>query len=295
MKPVLEHLPRENEESFVVKYFDYRCYPTPWHYHPEFELVLVTESTGKRFIGDNITGFAPGNLAFIGPNLPHTYQNDEAYLQPKSKLRAKSIVVHFSEESLGKDFLKLPESQPLRKLFHRSLKGIDVRGKTKILVSKKLEEIVELRGLRRWLCLTEILMLLSESKDLASICKTSLIGNNEKESKRLSLVMNWILQHYDDHIRLAEAAEICGMSENAFSRFFSRRTRKTFSGYVTELRLHKACKLLKENELSVSGICYDCGFNNISNFNRQFLKEYKMNPVKYRNLFIKMGGNVSFS
>ena len=289
MKPVLEHLPKENEESFVVKYFDYSSYPTPWHYHPEYELVLVTESTGKRFIGDNITNFAPGNLAFIGPNLPHTYQNDEVYLKAKSKLRAKSIVVHFSEESLGKDFFSLPESQPIKNLFNKSVKGIDVIGQTNTTISKKLHEIIHLSGLKRWFCLMEILVMLAESKELSSICKTSLIGNNEKESKRLSVVMNWILQEYEKEIRIAEAAAMCGMSENAFSRFFSQRTRKTFSGYITELRLHKACKLLKENELSVTSICYDCGFNNVSNFNRQFLKEYKMSPVKYRKLFLGAG------
>lgn len=289
MKPVLEHLPKENEESFVVKYFDYSSYPTPWHYHPEYELVLVTESTGKRFIGDNITNFAPGNLAFIGPNLPHTYQNDEVYLKAKSKLRAKSIVVHFSEESLGKDFFSLPESQPIKNLFNKSVKGIDVIGQTNTAISKKLHEIIHLSGLKRWFCLMEILVMLAESKELSSICKTSLIGNNEKESKRLSVVMNWILQEYEKEIRIAEAAAMCGMSENAFSRFFSQRTRKTFSGYITELRLHKACKLLKENELSVTSICYDCGFNNVSNFNRQFLKEYKMSPVKYRKLFLGAG------
>jgi AraC-like DNA-binding protein len=289
MKPVLEHLPKEHEESFVVKYFDYSYYPTPWHYHPEYELVLVTESTGKRFIGDNITSFAPGNLAFIGPNLPHTYQNDEIYMKPKSKRRAKSIVIHFSEESLGKDFLKLPESQPIKELFNQSVKGIDINGKTNQLISKKLEEIVHLSGRKRWFCLMEILVLLAESKELTPICKTSMIGNNEKESKRLSVVMNWILQNYEKDIRVTKAAEMCDMSENAFSRFFSQRTRKTFSGFVTELRLHKACKLLKENELSVTSICYDCGFNNISNFNRQFLKEYKMNPVKYRKLFLNTG------
>ncbi|MCX6317818.1 MAG: AraC family transcriptional regulator [Bacteroidetes bacterium] len=287
MKPLLEHLPKERDESFVVKYFDYPAYPTPWHYHPEYELVLVTESTGRRFIGDNITHFAPGNLALIGPNLPHTYQNDDIYLKPGSGLRAKSIVIHFSEESLGKDFMKLPESRVIKDLFDRSINGIDINGHTNQLVSEKLEAIIGLSGLRRWFCLIEILVVLAESKELTPICKTSMTGTNEKESKRLGIVMSWILQNFEKDIRVTEAAELCDMSENAFSRFFSQRTRKTFSGFVTELRLQKACKLLKENESSVTSICYDCGFNNISNFNRQFLREYKMSPMKYRKLFLK--------
>jgi AraC-like DNA-binding protein len=288
MKPALEHLPKEKEESFVVKYFDYAYYPTPWHYHPEYEIVLVTESTGKRLIGDHLCNFEPGNLAFIGSNLPHTYRNDEKYYQPHSSLRAKSIVVHFSEASLGNDLLEIPEAKPLRRLLQQSALGLDVTGSTNAAVSNQLEKMVSLSGMRRWLCLMEMLNTIAESKELVTICKTSLIGKNEKESQRLCLVFDWILRNYERDLRVTEAAELCNMSVNAFSRFFALRTRKTFSAYVSNLRLNKAARLLIENELSVSDICYDCGFNNISNFNRQFLKQYDVNPVKYRKLFLDL-------
>jgi AraC-like DNA-binding protein len=288
MKPALEHLPRENEESFVVKYFDYHYYPTPWHYHPEYELVLVTESTGKRFIGDHICTFEPGNLALIGPNVPHTYQNDGVYYEPGSALRAKSIVIHFSEASLGSSFFGLPEIKPITQLLEKSSMGLDITGKTNEIISEKLEQIVTLSGMRRWFCLLEMLVILSESKELKPICKTSFIGKNEKEAQRLCLVFDWILSNYTTDLRVTEAAAICNMSENAFSRFFAQRTRKTFSSFVTELRLNKAAKLLKENELPVTEICYECGFNNISNFNRQFLRQYEVNPVKYRKMFLSV-------
>lgn len=288
MKPALEHLPKEKEESFVVKYFDYNYYPTPWHYHPEYEIVLVTESTGKRFIGDNICNFEPGNLAFIGSNLPHTYRNDEKYYQPGSSLRAKSIVIHFSEASLGNDFLQLPEAKPLKKLFQQSATGFDVNGNTNTIISNQLEKIVGLSGMRRWLYLLEILNTIAESKDLVPVCKDSMIGKNEKESERLCLVFDWILHNYERDLRVSEAAAICNMSVNAFSRFFSLRTRKTFSAYVSNMRLNKAARLLVENKLSVSDVCYDCGFNNISNFNRQFLKQYEVSPVKYRKMFLEV-------
>lgn len=288
MKPALEHLPREKEESFVVKYFDYNYYPTPWHYHPEYEIVLVTESTGKRFIGDHICNFEPGNLAFIGSNLPHTYRNDEKYYLQGSSLRAKSIVIHFSEASLGNDFLSLPEAKPLRKLFQQSATGFDINGKTNTTVSMQLEKIIGLSGMRRWLYLLEILNTIADSKDLIPVCKDSMTGKNEKESERLCLVFDWILHNYERDLRVTEAAEICNMSVNAFSRFFSLRTRKTFSAYVSNMRLNKAARLLVENELSVSDVCYDCGFNNLSNFNRQFLKQYEVSPVKYRKMFLEV-------
>ena len=288
MTPALEHLPRENEESFVVRNFDYNYYPTPWHYHPEYELVLVTESTGRRYIGDHICDFKPGNLALIGPDLPHTYRNEADFYHPSSDLRAKSIVIHFSEASFGHNFLGLPEAKPIKDLLDRSKMGLEITGSTNRLVSNKLHEIVGLTGLKRWFCLLEMLVILSGSKDLKPICQSSSIGKNDKESIRLCLVFDWILCNYQKALKVTDAAAICNMSESAFSRFFSQRTRKTFSTYVNELRLNKACILLQENELSVTEICYKCGFNNISNFNRQFLKQYKLNPIKYRKMFLEL-------
>ena len=287
MKPALEHLPIEKDHSFVVKFFDYSYYPTPWHYHPEYEIVMVTESTGKRFIGDHISDFRPDNLAFIGPNIPHTYRNEDKYYEEGSELRAKSIVIHFKEESLGNDFLKLPEARLLNKLFERSLYAFDIYGETHKRVSKRLFEIVSLSGLKRWLCLIEILLELAESKHLTPITKTAHVGYNEKESKRLCSVFDWITTNFEKEIRLSEAAEIAQMNENAFSRFFSLRTRKTFSGFVQELRLQKAAKLLIENDMTITEVCYECGYNNVSNFNRQFLNHYKMNPMKYRKAFLR--------
>jgi AraC-like DNA-binding protein len=287
MKPALEHLPREKDHSFVVKFFDYNYYPTPWHYHPEYEIVMVTESTGKRFIGDHICDFAPGNLAFLGPNIPHTYRNDDKYYEEGSALRAKSIVIHFTEESLGHDFLDLPESRLINKLFDRSTFGLDIHGATHQKLSKKLYDILSLSGIRRWLCLVEMLLDMAESKNMRPITKTAHIGYNEKESKRLCSVFDWITTNFEKEIKLSEAAEVAQMNENAFSRFFSLRTRKTFSGFVQELRLQKAAKLLVENDMTITEVCYECGYNNVSNFNRQFLNHYEMNPMKYRKTFLR--------
>ena len=286
MKPALEHLPKEKDNSFVVKFFDYNYYPTPWHYHPEYEIVMVTESTGKRFIGDHISDFLPGNLAFLGPNIPHTYRNDEKYYEERSALRAKSIVIHFTESSLGNDFLELPEAKPLHKLFEQSLHGLDIFGETHDNISRKLYAIVKLSGLKKWLCLVDILLELSESRTLSPITKSTHIGYNEKESKRLCNVFDWITSNFEKDIKLAEVAQIAQMNENAFSRFFSLRTRKTFSGFVQELRLQKAAKLLVENDMTITEVCYECGYNNVSNFNRQFLNHYQMNPMKYKKMFL---------
>ncbi len=293
MKPALEHLPREKGESFVVKYFDYSYYPTPWHYHPEYEIVLVTESTGKRFIGDHISDFRPGNLAFIGPNIPHTYRNDDRYYEETSALRATSIVIHFTEASLGNDFLALPEAGSVKKLFERSANGFDISGDTHRKVSKQLQDILSLSGLPRWLCLVNMLQEMAESTTMTPITKLQHVGHNEKESKRLYAVFDWIAANFENDIRLSEAAALAQMNENAFSRFFAMRTRKTFSGFVQELRLQKAAKLLMENDMTITQICYECGYNNVSNFNRQFLHQYHMNPMKYKKAFLNKNSELS--
>ena len=286
MKPALEHLPKEKDHSFVVKYFDYHFYPTPWHYHPEYEIVIVTESSGKRFIGDHASDFHAGNLALIGPNIPHTYRNDDKYYSEISKLRAKSIVIHFTESSLGNDFLKLPEANSLINLFEQSTYGLDILGQTRDLISDKLHDILTLSGMKRWLCLIDILLEIAESNEVSHITKTPYTGFNAKESIRLCKVFDWITTNFEKEIKLSEAAQIAGMNESAFSRYFSQRTRKTFSAFIQELRLQKAAKMLIENNMSITQVCYDCGYNNISNFNRQFQNHYNTNPMNYRKTFL---------
>lgn len=285
MQPVLEYLPRNSGESFVTKFFDYNYYPTPWHFHPEYELVLVTESTGKRFIGDHISDFAPGDLALIGPYLPHTYRNDPQYFEVHSRLRAKSIVVHFREDSFGDSFLSLPESQKIGNLLARSLKGLAVTGNTNMLISEKLHSLINEKGLSRWLRLLDILNTLADSKDLNYICNNVITGQNPNETARMNKIIGFVIKNFSREILLSEAADIANMAENSFSRYFSQRTRKSFTGFVNEVRLNHASKLLIETPKSITEICMECGFNNLSNFNRQFRKVYQKSPLNFKKLY----------
>jgi AraC-like DNA-binding protein len=285
MKPVLEYLPRNSGESFVTRVFDYSYYPTPWHFHPEYELVLVTESTGKRFIGDHVSEFCPGDLALIGPYLPHMYKNDPEYTAANSGLRARSIVVHFKEDSFGSGFFELPESQRIASLLERSFKGLAVSGRTNAIISRKLDALVKAKDCSRWLRLLDILHILSESKDLHFICNNVITGRNTAETLRMNQVINFVLKNFSQNISIAEVARLTNMAENSFSRYFSQRTRKSFTSFVNEVRLNHASKLLIETDKSVTEICMECGYNNLSNFNRQFRRIYNKNPLSFKKLF----------
>lgn len=287
MKPVLEYLPRATAESFVVRHFDYSYFPTPWHYHPEIELVLVTSSTGTRFIGDNISYFGPGNLALIGPNLPHLYKNDSKYyISERNTPRAKSIVIHFREEALG-NIWTLPEGQAISNLIKASARGLDIGGADATWVSRIMQRMVTKQGLRRWLDLVEILCIIAEGADVKPISWYAIERRNDKDSWRLNKVLELVMNHFHEEIHLKAIAEKVNMNPGSFSRYFRLRTRKTFIQFLNEIRLGHASRLLQEESLSISEICFRCGFNNLSNFNRQFKNYYGINPLSFKKQYSK--------
>lgn len=282
MQPALEYLPRTAGESFVSRYFDYSYFPTPWHFHPEYEIVMVTESTGKRFIGNQISRFEPGDLVLLGPYLPHTYQNDKSYYEEQNELRAKSIVVHFRADSFGDGFLSLPETQRINTLLKNSSRGVAVKGHTNTIIGQKLYELLESKGFAKWLRLAEILEILSVSKEQEYICNQSFVGQNTKETIRMNTIINFVVTNFRQEIEVTKVAALTGMSATSFSRYFSNRTRKPFTAFVNEVRLNHISKLLIETDMSVTDIWLDSGFNNLSNFNRQFKSKYHYNPVMFR-------------
>ncbi len=283
MKAILEHLPPNPEESFVIKSFEYPFFPTPWHFHPEYEIVLVLESQGKRFIGDAVSDFDKGDLTILGPNLPHLYRNDPLYYdrEHSTSKSAKSIVVHFLEKSLGINFLDLPEAKKIKKLLEKSRLGLDIKGKTKGQCVKILRHMLTLTGMPRWINLIEILQLLSESDELIPISQSHILGKNEAESDRMNKIFEFVMSNFKNDISINEVANFVNLSPNSFSRYFSNRTRKSFVTFVNEVRLNHATKLLQEHKKSVGEICFECGYNNLSNFNRQFKKKYRINPLGY--------------
>jgi AraC-like DNA-binding protein len=285
MKPLLEHLPLEGEESFFAKAFDLPHFSTPWHYHPEFELVLIVKSQGKRFIGNYVSDFQDGDVTFLGPNLPHLYRNTPSYYEQDPLCRAQSIVIHFLEDSIGKDFLALPQAKKLHGLFERSHQGMDILAETKRVVGRKMRELIQTQGMERLIRLLDILNLLADTADYALISDPGIVGHNPVDMDRLDTVFGYILQNFDREIRLEEVANLVHMTRTSFCRFFRERTKRNFSGFLTEVRLDHAAKLLAESNSSIVQISYSCGYNNLSNFNRQFKEKHGLSPREYRHAY----------
>jgi len=284
MRPVLEHLPPGSNESFVVQAFDLSYFGTPWHYHPEYELVLIEASEGKRYVGNSVSDFRQGDLSFLGANLPHLYRNPPAYYEKDSPLRAKSIVVHFRESSLGKDFFSLPQLNKVKELLAKSAQGLDIIEPVSKEIVSRMRRMVHESGIRRLVLLLEILDLLSSASDCRVISGPGIVGQNVFDAGRLNSVLAFMAQNFHREISLNEVASMVYMTRTSFCRFFLTRTKRTFSEYLKELRLNHAASLLTEKDMNISGIAVNSGYNNLSNFNRQFKKRYALSPQDYRQI-----------
>lgn len=282
MKPQLLKISNPSDTSFNLIKLNGPNFPTPWHYHPEIEIVFMLESTGKKYVGSSITDFKPGDLCMIGSGLPHYYKNDDEYLKPNSGLLARSMVVHFNFDFLGLSFWEKPESTGIRNLLERSKRGIQFCEETADLIYPKFVKLFELDAMPRLLLFLEVLDDLARSKNHEYLSNDPIQIRNEVDSDRIKKVLEHVSENFKNQIKLDDVAQLANMSESAFSRYFKKRTRKTFSNFLTDIRIEYACKLLQNDKLSISQIAFDSGFYNLSNFNRQFKSNKKITPLAYR-------------
>lgn len=267
--------------SFTVTDNEYPNFLKIWHYHPELELVVVQKSTGTRFIGDSIEKFEAGEVVLLGKNLPHMWLNDADYFDATKSLRAQAMAVHFNEHFLGAHFFEAPEMKPISEMLQKAMYGIKFNGIDEDDISK----ITGLQGMSpfaRIIQFIEILNLLAEHKDYKLLSSTGFINSfNTTENKGLDRIYEYIFKNFKSPIGSKDVAVIANMNPSAFSRFFKRIHRKTFTRYLNEIRVGYACKLLIENKYNVAEVCYESGFSNISNFNRQFKEITGMPPTSY--------------
>lgn len=286
MHPILEKVSTDSSNSFALKEEILPYIKIGWHFHPEYELTLFTESTGKRFIGDHTDNFGPGDLLLLGPHLPHYMRNDEIYYKNDPDLRIRAIVIHFSKDFIGEKFFDIPEMIPVKKLLHNSSRGIHIYGEAQKQIAPMMEKLLHLNGYPRLMCLLDILQRIAHSDEqrlLSSLGYQNSFSHNDAE--RINSVFDYLLQRFTEEISLPVVAAHIHMNTSAFCKFFKNRTGKTFSHILNEIRIGHACKLFIEEGLSVSQVCYSCGYNSLSYFNRKFKAITKYSPMEYRKRF----------
>ncbi|MFM9826375.1 AraC family transcriptional regulator [Flavobacterium sp.] len=258
-------------------------FQAPFHSHPELELVYIKESYGKRIVGNSVEQFVPGDMVFLGSDIPHVWLNDEIYYQGISSLKAKAIVVYFSKEIFGPLFYELKETQKIINLFSQAEKGLSVTGKTNEKIAKKLEKLTTKQNFEIIVGLFEILSILSESDEINFINSEAYSPvNSQVKNDRLLDVFEYVKENYKEEISLIEIAEIAHLTPTSFCRMFKVKTKKSFVEYLNAIRVSNACKLLIETEKGISEIGYECGYKTASNFNQLFKKLTGTTPKEYR-------------
>jgi AraC-like DNA-binding protein len=260
-----------------------------WHAHSEYQLFVVLKGIGTRFIGDSIKAFQPGELVFTGPHLPHLWRSDEAYFSKRSTLFTEGIVIYFNENFLGDHIMEKEEMAGLKKLFTKATRGLEYYGRQKIKVIKMMQELTQIGGIHSVIHLLHILDNLATTKDYYYISSKAYDNSlNQQETDRLNTVYEYVLKNFRQKILLEELAGLLHMTPTSFSRYFTMKNNKPFSRFVSEIRIKHACKLLTETEDSIEQICYECGYNTLSNFNKQFKEIMLQKPTHYKKAFMSL-------
>jgi len=279
-KPTLEKIsPNFGSSILVKKHTEFlKEIKAFWHFHPEIELVYVNKGKGKTHIGNHLSYFNNSQLLLIGANLPHNGFTD------RLTTNGSETLVQFKPEFLGDTFFEIPEMKPIHILFEKAKKGIIFGVKTKQKLGAKIEKLTEKKGFKQVLILLEILHTLSKSEDYTLLNADGFAFEAQPQNNnKIDEIFKYINENFNQHISLDEIAGLVSMTVPAFCRFFKKSTGKTFTKLVNEYRVVHATKLLSESQSSITDICFECGFNNFSHFNKLFKEFTGKSASKYRN------------
>ena len=282
MKPKLLKVPRTPAHSFSVREDRDPFINNRWHYHAEVELIFFHQGSGTQFVGDHIQRFRPGDIILVGSNLPHYWRYDDAHFREEEGRPVHSTVIHFSENFWGDPFLELPETKPIRNLLDKARRGILASTKEEGKIAGLVEKIRSAEGVNRIIALIECLSAFAGSDHLQVLSSIGFRPDfSESENDRINAIYDYTFRHFNQKIYLDQVAAVAGLVPNSFCRYFKSRTGKTYTQFLTEIRVGHACKLLIDNRVSIKQLCYESGFNNFTCFHKNFRMITGKSPQLY--------------
>ncbi|MDR0938225.1 MAG: AraC family transcriptional regulator [Mediterranea sp.] len=284
MKEIQKEItPLSDNDLFIVLNHPSAKFDYPVHHHSDYEINLVMNTYGKRIVGDSEEDFSGLDLVMIGPDIPHAWHGEV--------VEGNHVVtIQFSDKVLGFPILQKRLFQQIKTLLYDAQRGICFSEKTKADMRDKILALTRMQGFQTVLEFFSILhelsiadrsVLMDNNYDTQHVVRTS-------KSRRIAKVCDYIERNYESPIKLGDVAAMVNMSESAFSHFFKKKTRYTFIDYIINLRIAKACQMLAETTHSIAEICFQCGFNNLSNFIRIFKKKKGSTPSEYRTMIDQM-------
>ena len=261
-------------------------FDVPFHFHPEYELTFILSSTGTRYVGNHFEDFKENDMVLLGPNLPHCWKNHSGQKQP-----ASAIVVHWDQDFIDKRWLDSPAFISIKKLLQNAACGIRINGPRLKEFRYKMKRLTGLSLFEQFHYFLEILHQLSMYDDVNMLTpQNNTYQLNYANNERIASALDYIQKNYAEKVSLKDVADINKMTEEAFSRFFSKTMRKSFFSYLNEYRINHACTQLIETDKTISEICYSSGYDTQPFFFRQFKKFKGCSPVNYRFNYLQTGG-----
>jgi AraC-like DNA-binding protein len=285
MTAQFEKIIEKDDESFFIGIFQDNLEKSSWHYHNKFELSFITEGSGKRIVADSIEEFQPGDLVFIGPNLPHVWIADKE-IRMISRRTLEMVYLQFALNVVSPQLLSLPEFSNIKKAIEFSERGIQIVGDTLNQVSELMLQLPYLKSFERMLYFFTLMDIIGKSNsNLPLSSKEYLKIRFTTGNKRIATIHEYLMNNYRKEINLMKLADLVNMAEGSLCRFFKSNMGMTLFEYLNKIKTEFACKLLMDEDLSILEVCLDSGFNNISHFNKQFKKATGIPPSQYRKRF----------
>jgi len=281
MDPVYYKVPRYEEESVRVENWNQPKFYEPLHYHEECQLTLILSGSGTVFMGNSMVEYSKGDLFFMGENLPHVLRSDQIG-KYENQPGVNAISVFFSMKAISAILNEVPEAREVNRLLENSAYGLLFRNASQQKIGTLMKTINESSGFSRHIVLLQIINLFAIFPKVEKLVLMQPTQLDPIQNKNLNRVFDYVMLHYNEKITLDTIASLVYMTPNAFCRYFKKHTQKSFTSFLIEVRVNKACKMLQDEANSVSDSCYSSGYQNKSNFHRHFLRIMGLTPNEYK-------------
>ncbi|MEM9918361.1 MAG: AraC family transcriptional regulator [Bacteroidota bacterium] len=278
MKPILEQITLGEKRSIVAFNYSDASFDAPWHFHPQHELTYIKESVGTKFIGDYVGPYEPGELVLLRSNLPHCWKN-----HAQKGRKAESTVIQWNKEI----FVGVPELGRVNEMLKFASKGLLFSAQDTASILPKVQQLPSMQGAELYVELLSVMVQLSNCV-YRSLSEASFMDDLPSEyNSRMAKIHEFVDTQFQRKIYLKELAELVNMSEQSFSRFFSKMMGRPFFTFLNEYRINMASRMLIDTDWSVSEIAFACGYESPPFFHRQFNKFKKESPSKYRKRYTR--------
>jgi AraC-like DNA-binding protein len=282
MRFVYEKIDVSHKHSFITRRLKMDPNSDKIHFHKNFELNYITTGSGRRIVGNHISSYTRGDLVLLAPNISHCWE----VLEPGPDHQGECVVTHFYENIISSNFFNIPELDEVVNLLKEAGSGILFRGPKTKKVGESLKKMVNMEGLERYIELLKVFSLLLQVEDREYLALPSSLPNTYvKDREQIDKIYEYVFQNIQNGINLNEAARIVCMEPSSFCRYFKKKTNQTFMDYVKSVRIGIAARMLAETDKQITQICYECGYNNLANFNHYFKMVMNKTPSHYRKAF----------